>query len=65
MIPASHIQDLDYHQYILIKGARQHNLKNFDLAIPKDKLVVIKGFQARVNHLWLSIPFLLKASDAI
>ncbi|MBP9588878.1 MAG: excinuclease ABC subunit UvrA [Bacteroidales bacterium] len=43
MIPASHIQDLDYHQYILIKGARQHNLKNFDLAIPKDKLVVITG----------------------
>lgn len=28
---------------IIIKGARQHNLKNVDLEIPKNKLVVITG----------------------
>ena len=28
---------------IIIKGARQHNLKNIDLEIPRDKLVVITG----------------------
>ena len=28
---------------IVIKGARQHNLKNVDLEIPKNKLVVITG----------------------
>ena len=28
---------------IIIKGAREHNLKNIDLAIPRDKLVVITG----------------------
>ncbi len=28
---------------ILIKGARQHNLKNIDLEIPRDRLVVITG----------------------
>ncbi len=28
---------------IVIKGARQHNLKNFDLEIPKNKLVVFTG----------------------
>ena len=28
---------------IVIKGARQHNLKNIDLDIPRDKLVVITG----------------------
>ena len=28
---------------IIIKGAREHNLKNLDLAIPRDKLVVITG----------------------
>ena len=28
---------------IVIKGARQHNLKNIDLEIPRDKLVVITG----------------------
>ena len=28
---------------IVIKGAREHNLKNIDLAIPRDKLVVFTG----------------------
>src|SRR5712692_4547858 len=28
---------------IIIKGAREHNLKNLDLAIPRDKLIVITG----------------------
>ncbi|HXJ18816.1 MAG TPA: excinuclease ABC subunit UvrA [Polyangia bacterium] len=28
---------------ILIKGAREHNLKNIDVEIPRDKLVVITG----------------------
>jgi len=28
---------------IVIKGAREHNLKNIDINIPKDKLVVITG----------------------
>ena len=28
---------------IVIKGARQHNLKNIDIVIPRDKLVVITG----------------------
>ena len=28
---------------IIIKGAREHNLKNLDLKIPKDKLVVLTG----------------------
>ena len=28
---------------IYIKGAREHNLKNIDVSIPKDKLVVITG----------------------
>ncbi len=30
-------------QYILIKGARQHNLKNIDVKIPRNQLVVITG----------------------
>ena len=28
---------------IIVKGCRQHNLKNIDLEIPRDKLVVITG----------------------
>lgn len=35
--------DKDPHKNIIIKGARVHNLKNIDVAIPKNKLVVITG----------------------
>ena len=28
---------------IIIKGAKEHNLKNVDVEIPRDKLVVITG----------------------
>ncbi len=31
------------NDHIIIKGARQHNLKNINLDIPKNKLVVITG----------------------
>ena len=30
-------------EYIVIRGARQHNLKNVDVNIPREKLVVITG----------------------
>src|SRR2546430_16476624 len=31
------------HDRIIIKGARQNNLQNIDIEIPRDKLVVITG----------------------
>jgi len=31
------------HDYIVIKGARQNNLKNIDVKIPRNKLVVVTG----------------------
>lgn len=34
---------LNPKKYILIKGAQLHNLKNIDVAIPRNKLVVITG----------------------
>lgn len=37
------IEDLSPHEFILIKGAKSHNLKNIDLAIPKNKFVVVTG----------------------
>jgi excinuclease ABC subunit A len=33
----------DYHKYIIIKGARVHNLKNLDVCIPRNSLTVITG----------------------
>jgi excinuclease ABC subunit A len=31
------------HGKIIIKGAREHNLKNIDLELPRDKLIVFTG----------------------
>lgn len=42
-IEASEFDELDPRKYILIKGARVNNLKNIDVAIPRNKLVVITG----------------------
>lgn len=42
-IEADQFDELDPRQYILIKGARVNNLKNIDVAIPRNKLVVITG----------------------
>ncbi|OZI08888.1 excinuclease ABC subunit A [Siphonobacter sp. BAB-5385] len=37
------VETLDPKQYILIKGARVNNLKNIDVSIPRNKLIVITG----------------------
>ncbi|MEA3479318.1 MAG: hypothetical protein U9R60_14110, partial [Bacteroidota bacterium] len=34
---------LDPKKFITIKGARVHNLKNIDVVIPRNRLVVITG----------------------
>ena len=36
-------ETLDAHKFILIKGARVHNLKNIDVAIARNQLIVITG----------------------
>lgn len=37
------VDKLDPRHFIIIKGARVHNLKNVDVAIPRNKFVVITG----------------------
>ena len=32
-----------YNKFIRIRGAREHNLKNIHIDIPRDKLVVLTG----------------------
>ncbi len=31
------------HKFISIRGAREHNLKNIDLDLPRDRLIVMTG----------------------
>ena len=37
------IDKLDSRKFIIIKGARVHNLKNIDIALPRNKFIVITG----------------------
>jgi len=34
---------MNEHKFITIRGAREHNLKNVDLDLPRDKLIVMTG----------------------
>lgn len=43
MIKEKDISVLSPKEFIIIKGARMHNLKNVDVAIPRNKFVVITG----------------------
>jgi len=47
---------------IIIKGARQHNLKNIDVEIERNKLVVITGLSGSENLHWPLIPFMQKGT---
>ena len=41
----------DDDNYIVIKGARVNNLKNIDVRIPRNKLVVITGLSKTIQNL--------------
>jgi excinuclease ABC subunit A len=40
---ADKIESYNPKQYIIIKGAKMHNLKNVDLALPRNRFIVITG----------------------
>ena len=49
---------------IKIRGARQHNLKNIDLSLPRNKFIVFTGVSVEVvKVLWPLILFLLKVKE--
>ena len=41
--PLRSVDHLSPKQFIIIKGAKVHNLKGIDVAIPRNKLVVLTG----------------------
>ena len=49
---------------IVIHGARAHNLKNIDVEIPRDKLVVVTGLSGSGSPVWPLIPPLCRSVSA-
>ena len=50
---------------IIVRGAREHNLKNIDVEIPRDKLVVITGLSGSGKSSWPSTPSTPRGSGAM
>lgn len=48
---------------IIIKGAREHNLKNIDVKYREKMLVVLTGLSGPVNHLWRLIQFMQRDKE--
>ena len=42
-MPVNNISSVDSKNFIIIKGARVHNLKNINVALPRNKFIVITG----------------------
>ena len=51
-------------QNIRIRGARTHNLRNFDLDLPRERLIVITGLSGRASPRWPSTRCMRRASAA-
>ena len=50
---------------IIIQGARENNLKNVNLTIPRDKLVVFTGLSGSGKSSLPSIPFTPRGRDGM
>jgi len=48
---------------IVIKGAKEHNLKNISVEIPKDQFVVITGISGSGKSSLAFIQFMLKVKE--
>lgn len=50
---------------LVVKGAREHNLRNVGIEIPRDKMVVFTGLSGSGKSSLASIPFLPKGNVAM
>ena len=52
-------------KFIHVKGAKQHNLKNIDLDIPRDKLTVITGLSGSGKSSLALIHYMLRGKGGM
>ena len=50
---------------IAVRGARVNNLKNVNIDIPKNQLVIMTGLSGSVNHLLRLIQSMQKVRDVM
>lgn len=50
---------------LVIRGARENNLKNINIDIPKNKLVIMTGLSGSGKLLLLLIPFMQKDKEGM
>ena len=43
------VQNRAHVNKLIVKGAREHNLKNIDVELPRDKLIVVSGLSGMWN----------------
>ena len=55
----------DGRESIIINGAREHNLRNIDVTLPRNKLIVLQELVAPENPRLHLIPFMQKDLEGI
>lgn len=53
------------HDKLIVRGAREHNLKNITVEIPRDRLVVITGLSGSGKSSWRSTRSMPRGSDVM
>ena len=61
----TNLLEVNPKENIIIKGAKLHNLKDIDVVIPRNKLVVITGLSGSGKSSLALTPYMLRVKDVM